>query len=217
MFVPKGGFHQKLVYSHNTKWGHHERARFLTWKIQMSYFFCIETVTRKYSHVSNFFCDKRRGNSQLTYVIIKTKMTYFILCCTNVVLFFILTFLEASKNDGSYSRNRLCLNPRKFNPRKTHFWTVFWSQSFSAVSSTPKISIKIFQIHHRIWSKYSQNFRGLPIHRFAQKSNFNRKIPLELFQSSVWYGIIDTDCIILDDFKNCLHTIIKLWVKFTWV
>ena len=103
------------------------------------------------------------------------------------------------------------LNLRKFKSRKTHFWTVFRSQLLSAVSSTHQISIKNFQIHHRMCLEYSRNFRGLPTHGFAhaksKKSIFNWKI-LEFI------GDIGT---ILNDFLSWFHTSVKIWVKFIWL
>ena len=79
------------------------------------------------------------------------------------------------------------------------FGRFFGHNRITAVSSTQKISIKMFQIHQRICWEYSRNFRGLPIHSFAhakvKKSNFNRKI-LELVGD---FGII------LNDFQSWFH------------
>ena len=56
-----------------------------------------------------------------------------------------------------------------------------------------KISIKMFQIHQRIFCEYSRNFRRLPTYGFAhakvKKSIFNSKI-LELVRN---IGIIMND------------------------
>ena len=48
-----------------------------------------------------------------------------------------------------------------------NFRSVFYSELFSAVSGTLKISIKMFQIQRRIFWEWSQNFRRLPTYGFA--------------------------------------------------
>ena len=91
------------------------------------------------------------------------------------------------------------------------FWSVLYSELFSAVSSTLKISIKMFQIQQGIFWEYPQNFPGLPIHSFAhakvQKSIFIKKILVLLGD----FGII------LNDFQSWLNSTIEIWVKFIWV
>ena len=46
---------------------------------------------------------------------------------------------------------RFHVNPRNFHPRKIHFWPIFWSKLYNRNRSTHKISIKLFEIHQRIF------------------------------------------------------------------
>ena len=61
-----------------------------------------------------------------------------------------------------FTSTHAILTPVIFN-----FRSVFYSELFSAVSSTLKISIKMFQIQQGIFWEYSQNFRGLPTYAQA--------------------------------------------------
>ena len=70
-----------------------------------------------------------------------------------------------------------------FTPVKSIFGGFFRRNHMTAVRNTHKISIKMFQIHQRIFLGYPRNFRRLPAYGFThakvKKSIFNLKI-LEL-------------------------------------
>ena len=61
-----------------------------------------------------------------------------------------------------FTSTHAILTPVIFN-----FRSVFYSELFSAVTGTFKISIKMFQIQQGIFWEYSQNFRGLPTYAQA--------------------------------------------------
>ena len=76
------------------------------------------------------------------------------------------------------------------------FRSVFYSELFSAVSSTLKISIKMFQIQKGIFWEYPQNFPRLPIYGFA-----HAKVKKSIFISIILEFIGDIG-IIFNDFQS---------------
>ena len=77
-----------------------------------------------------------------------------------------------------------------------NFRSVFYSELFSAVSSTLKISIKMFQIQKGIFWEYFQNFPRLPIYGFA-----HAKVKKSIFISIILEFIGDIG-IIFNDFQS---------------
>ena len=73
-------------------------------------------------------------------------------------------------------------------------WSVFYSELFSAVNRTHKISFKMFQIQQRIFWEYSRNFQRVPTYGFA-----HAKVK-KLISNSKILELVPDIGIILNDF-----------------